>query len=107
MLKHMTFKERVLACVKKLPRGKVVSYGQVAAAAGSPRAARQVGWIMHTLDGQSQIPWWRAVNNKGYLSIRGNEISTKNLQKKLLEKESIIVDKDFNLDMKKYRYNKV
>jgi len=44
------FKDRVLKFVKKIPKGKVVSYGQVAAAAGSPRAARQVGGILRRID---------------------------------------------------------
>ena len=100
-----TFAEKVTLSVKKIPVGKVVSYGQIAAALGSPRAARQVGWALHSLDdSQEKIPWWRVVNNRGYLSIRGNDIATKDLQQSLLEKEGIKVSKEYVVDMKKYRY---
>ncbi len=44
------FRERILQCVSKIPKGKVVSYGQVAAICGSPRAARQVGQVLRNLD---------------------------------------------------------
>ena len=68
-----SFSEKVFVCVKKVPRGKVVSYGQVASMVGKPRAARQVGWALRTLDiADISIPWWRVVNQKGFLSIKGN-----------------------------------
>lgn len=96
------FKEKVIEIVRLVPSGKVVSYGQVAAYAGTPRAAREVGWIMSALG--KEVPWWRVVNNKGYISIRGNQTSDKNIQKKLLEAEGILVSEEFVLDMEKYRY---
>lgn len=128
------FKARVLAFVKLVPKGKVVSYGQVAAAMGSPRAARQVGFVLRSLSVDSLfparihsaletprkgkyrkgepflgfrsevIPWWRVVNNQGIISIKGNWVATKELQKALLEKEGIVVNKNFNLDIKQYRW---
>lgn len=100
----MGFKENVLIAVSAVPRGKVVSYGQVAAACGSPRAARQVGWVLRGLDGDNSIPWWRVINNLGCISIKGNFISTPRLQKDLLEKERIKVSDDFQIDIEKYRY---
>jgi methylated-DNA-protein-cysteine methyltransferase-like protein len=75
----------------------------VAAYAGVPRAAREVGWIMNELGGE--VPWWRVLNNKGYISIRGNATADKELQKKLLEAEGIEVSENFELDMRKYRYS--
>ena len=99
-----SFKDKVFLAVKTIPKGKVMSYGAVAAVIGSPRSARQVGWSLHLLDGSEKVPWWRVVNAEGYLSIRGNMVSTKNLQKKLLEKEGVKVSEDFALDMKKYIY---
>lgn len=101
----MNFKELVKKYVKKVPKGKLVSYGQVAAACGSPRAARQVGWILHTLDGDNSVPWWRVINNAGYISIKGNFYSTPLAQKKLIEDEGIPVSKDFKIDLEKYRYH--
>ena len=101
-----SFNDDVLSLVNKVPKGNVVSYGQVAAALGNPRAAREVGWALHALDGaETDIPWWRVVNKEGYISIRGNDIATKDLQKRLLEKDGVIVDVDYKIDMEKYRYN--
>lgn len=99
------FKARVIAFVKKVPRGRVVSYGQAAAAAGHPKAARQVGGILRGLDiSDGKIPWWRIVNNQGVISIKGNWIATKELQKALLAKEGIKVKKDFSFNIEKHRW---
>ncbi len=100
----MTFKQAVMKQVSKVPKGKLVSYGQVAAACGNPRAARQVGWALHTLDGHNTVPWWRVINTQGYISIKGNFYSTPLAQKKLIEDEGIPVSKDFKIDLEKYRF---
>ncbi|MBI5530029.1 MAG: MGMT family protein [Candidatus Doudnabacteria bacterium] len=103
----MGFKENVIKFLQKVPKGKVVSYGQAAAAAGSPRAARQVGGILRSIDTTAEkVPWWRVVNNGGVISIKGNWTATKDLQKQLLEKEGIKIERDFSLDMEKYRWKK-
>ena len=101
----MNFKEQVIEVVKKIPKGKVVSYGQVAAECGSPRASRQVGWMLHGLDGNNSVPWWRVINNGGYISIKGNIMSTPLAQKNFLESEGVVVSKDLKIDMEKYRYH--
>ncbi len=100
----MNFKDHVIAAVNAVPKGSVVSYGQVAAACGSPRATRQVGWILHGLDGNNKVPWWRVINNLGCISIKGNFYSTPLLQKKLLQKERVKVTEDFQIDIEKYRF---
>jgi methylated-DNA-protein-cysteine methyltransferase-like protein len=98
------FKDRILHIVRSVPKGKVVSYGQVAAYAGLPRAAREVGWILNGLSEAETVPWWRVVNNKGFISIRGNQTADKELQKKLLEADGIEVRDDFVLDIERYRF---
>lgn len=100
----MTFTERVIYIIKKIPKGKVASYGQVAALAGSPGAARQVGFILRssTLD---SLPWWRVINNAGVLSIKGSFEATKSLQKDLLEKEGVEVSEQFTVPIETYRYH--
>lgn len=101
----MSFREKTILFIKKIPKGKVVSYGQVAAAAGSPRAARQVGMILRNMDiSDVKIPWWRVVNNEGIISIKGNWTATKEHQRDLLIKDGIKFDKDFKINMEKYRY---
>jgi methylated-DNA-protein-cysteine methyltransferase related protein len=100
----MTFKEKVIIAVDSIPRGRVVSYGQVAAACGSAGAARMVGGILHGLDGVNDLPWWRVINNQGRISIKGNFYSTPLLQKKLLMKEKVKVTDDFEIDIETYRF---
>ncbi len=97
------FKDRVIQIIRMIPKGKVASYSQIAAYAGLPRAAREVGWILNGIEDAEDVPWWRVVNKKGYLSIRGNLTADKELQKKLLENEGIEVGEDFTLDIKKYQ----
>jgi methylated-DNA-protein-cysteine methyltransferase-like protein len=102
----MNFKTKVIDVILAIPKGKVVSYGQVASMAGSPRAARQVGAILRGNSETKKLPWWRVINNQGMISIKGNWVETKHLQKQLLEKEGIKVSDDFTLDINKYRYAK-
>lgn len=98
------FKKYVLEIVKKVPYGTVVSYGQVALYAGVPRAARQVGWILNQSEGNTEIPWWRVINNAGRITIKGAKYNDAELQRKLLKSEGVEVDDDFNLDIEKYRF---
>lgn len=100
----MDFKRKVLTLIAQVPSGHVASYGQIAAAAGSPRAARQVGGILRALPANTQIPWWRIINNQGHLSIRGNWTADKHLQKKLLTGEGVTVSDDMMVSMDRYRY---
>lgn len=97
------FTDQVIKIVRTIPSGKVVSYGQVALMAGIPRAALQVGWVLHTSGGDGKTPWWRVINNAGRISTRFVEHTT-NLQKKLLEKEGVEVKKNLKIDIEKYRY---
>lgn len=62
--------KRVHALVRRVPRGRVVTYGQVAALLGSPRAARAVGHAMRVCP--AGVPWHRVVNGQGAISRRGN-----------------------------------
>jgi methylated-DNA-protein-cysteine methyltransferase-like protein len=101
----MTFQERVINFIKSVPKGKVVSYGQVASACGSPRAARQIGMILRGLDNnEALVPWWRVINKEGIISIKGNWTATKELQRDLLKKDGIKIDKEFKINMEIYRY---
>src|SRR3989344_569206 len=99
------FRDRVIAIVRMVPYGKVASYGQIALYAGLPRAAREVGWILNSTEGNEDLPWWRVINNKGLISIKGTKTSDpRSLQKKLLEAEGIVVSDNFEVDMTKYRW---
>lgn len=61
-----TFTSRVGKVVRAIPRGKVLSYGEVAARAGAPRAARMVGYALKRLEG---VPWWRVLAADGSISL--------------------------------------
>lgn len=98
------FKENVLKFVSKIPKGKVSSYGKIAALSGSPRAARQVGGILRAFGTNQKLPWWRVVNSKGEISIKGNWEAGKELQKQLLLKEGVSVDNNFQINLKKYEH---
>lgn len=97
------FKDKVVEVINLVPEGKVVSYGQVALFVGIPRAARQVGWILNGLEGSTSVPWWRVVNNTGRISIKGSRYDAED-QRKLLEKEGVIVNDDLTFDISQYRF---
>lgn len=80
---------RVYEVVAKIPRGKVATYGQVAALADMPRAARQVGYALAALrDGSREVPWHRVINASGEISSR-KEPGYEGLQRVLLEREGV------------------
>lgn len=91
------FKQLVEAIVSQIPDGRVMTYGQLAALAGSARAARIVGGIAHY--GDPELPWHRVVNKKGGLAsgYPGGRIA----HKSHLESEGIEVDNDFYIDINK------
>ena len=97
------FKDNVIRAVRIIPKGKVASYGQIATIVGIPRAAIQVGWVLHICGDDGITPWWRVINSKGYISTKCPE-HTPNTQKELLEKDGVSVGKNLSVDMKKYRY---
>ena len=92
-----TFSERVYDVVRRIPAGRVLSYGDVAALLGTPRAARGVGWALNALDGDSSVPWWRVINKRGAISIRHPDVSPK-VQRALLEDEGVRFDADGCVD---------
>lgn len=82
------FASEVYRLVKRCPRGRIVSYGGVAAMLGKPRSARAVGKALNSLPDDSGVPWWRVVNSRGEVSIRGVEHG-EILQRTLLEREGV------------------
>ncbi|MCB1156088.1 MAG: methylated-DNA--[protein]-cysteine S-methyltransferase [Leptospiraceae bacterium] len=102
MNEEITFYTKVYELVKKIPKGRVSSYGRIAALLGQPRAARAVGYALNSLkkhDLQS-VPWQRVINSKGEISFKGDTFRA-NLQKRLLEKEGILFDEKSRVDLKK------
>ena len=96
------FTQRVLDIIKSIPRGKVMTYGLVAKAAGSPRAARQVVRILHSLSQKEKLPWHRVINSEGKIALKSKE--GYEIQKALLLKEKIKFDLSGKIDLDKYQY---
>ncbi|MBD5632611.1 MAG: MGMT family protein [Clostridia bacterium] len=97
----MNFFESVYQFVKTVPCGKVVSYGDVAKAIGSPRASRQVGWALHCNPEQGVIPCHRVVFRDGSLTD-GFAFGGREVQKAMLVAEGVEVSDDFKVDLNKY-----
>ncbi|WP_079509176.1 MGMT family protein [Mesobacillus jeotgali] len=81
------FTKKVITIIKKIPYGKVMTYGQIAKAAGSPGAARQVVRILHSMAEKYNLPWHRVINAKGEIAFRNEEMFL--TQKSMLESEGI------------------
>ena len=96
------FTEEVIRIIKHIPRGKVMTYGQIAGEAGSPRGARQLVRILHSMSEKYDLPWHRVMNAKGELPNIGGMKPFR--QKSLLEAEGVEVSEDFKIDLSKYRY---
>ena len=82
---------KIYAVVRRIPRGRVASYGQIAALAGFPGRARQVGYALHALTAGSGVPWQRVLNSRGEVSLPPSE-GAGGLQRALLEKEGVAFD---------------
>jgi methylated-DNA-protein-cysteine methyltransferase-like protein len=80
---------RIYAVVSRIPRGRVATYGQVAALAGLPRHARLVGYALNVLPAASAVPWHRVLNAKGRVSLRSNGLGHDELQAHLLRREGV------------------
>ncbi|KZR57030.1 DNA methyltransferase [Bacillus badius] len=94
------FTAEVIRILKEIPSGCVVTYGQVARMAGSPRAARQVVRILHSMSRKYQLPWHRVVNAKGEIAVP--DADSRQWQRSLLEKEGIVFTKDGRVDWKQF-----
>ncbi len=96
------FYQAVYAWVREVPRGRVVTYGQVATYLGSPRAARAVGYALAHLDDGS-VPWHRVVNADGRISV-GGRVDRPGEQLRRLRREGVRFDADERICLKRYRY---
>jgi methylated-DNA-protein-cysteine methyltransferase-like protein len=95
---------RIYRVVAKIPRGKVATYGQVAALAEMPRAARQVGYALAALrDDAKGVPWQRVINSKGEISARF-EPGFEDLQRVLLEQEGVRFNAQGRVDLDKVQW---
>lgn len=94
----MGFFERVYEIVRKIPVGKVATYGQIARLAGEPRKSKIVGWALHSNPYKGDVPCHRVVNRHGELA-GGFAFGGKEAQKDLLIKEGIIFDMNEKINL--------
>ncbi|MGG3560677.1 MGMT family protein [Neobacillus rhizosphaerae] len=96
------FTENVVTIIRSIPEGKVMTYGQIARLAGSPRAARQVVRILHSMSKKHRLPWHRVVNVKGQIALQEDEAY--NEQVLSLEAEGVQVGLGGVIDLEKYQW---
>jgi methylated-DNA-protein-cysteine methyltransferase-like protein len=93
--------EQIYEVIRRIPPGRVATYGQIARLAGMPRDARTVGWALRAMPEGSDVPWQRVINAQGRISFRpGSEGAA--LQQAMLEDEGIVFDRDGRVNLKVY-----
>lgn len=100
------FYEQVYAVVRRIPRGKVTSYGRIAKMLGRPRAARAVGYALNALKDEQlsaakKVPWQRVINSQGRISIVNREHGAQEQAARLRE-EGVEVGPDLRVDLSVY-----
>lgn len=94
---------RIYAVIKRVPRGRVATYGQVAALAGLGGHARQVGYALSALPEGSRVPWHRVINAKGEVSPR-SEPGIDSEQRCLLEAEGVRFDQKDRVSLARFQW---
>lgn len=97
------FTERAVKIIASIPPGSVMTYGQIAALAGSPRGARQIVRILHSMSQKYKLPWHRVINAKGKIGLQDRD--SMNLQKMLLEGEGVAVSEAGEIDLERYQHH--
>jgi methylated-DNA-protein-cysteine methyltransferase related protein len=97
------FTEKVISIIRNVPSGKVMTYGQVARQAGSPRGARQVARILHSMSAKHNLPWHRIVNAEGKIVLTDEE--GRFTQRALLVEEGVEVSPNGQVDLELYGHS--
>ncbi|MBW2241536.1 MAG: MGMT family protein [Deltaproteobacteria bacterium] len=95
--------KKIYRVVRRIPRGRVATYGQIAELADLPRQARQVGYALHALPHGSTVPWQRVVNARGEVSARSVP-GTEPLQRAILEAEGVVFSAAGKIDLTRFRW---
>ena len=95
--------ERIYAIVRRIPAGKVATYGQIARLAGLAGHARQVGYALHAQVDEADVPWHRVINAKGEISKRANPDDEK-IQREFLEDEGVEFDEYARVSLSRYQW---
>jgi methylated-DNA-protein-cysteine methyltransferase-like protein len=95
--------EKIYAVVRRIPPGRVATYGQIAHLAGLPGRARQVGYALHGVGAESSLPWHRVINGRGEISRRSNPGGDE-IQRLFLEDEGVCFDLRGRIDLARYQW---
>ncbi len=90
--------------VESIPEGRVATYGQIAMLAGKPGRARLVGHALGSLDGDTEVPWYRVVNAGGTISRRGLGDS-EHMQRILLHAEGVEFSGAGRIDLRRFQWD--
>jgi len=96
-------RQRIYAVVRRIPRGRVATYGQVAFLAGLPGHARQVGYALAALEDGSRMPWHRVLNAQGGISLRKTP-GWDDVQRQLLRREGVAFDRSGRTSLRRYQW---
>lgn len=102
-LDRQNFFRQVYDLVAQIPLGMVATYGQIATLLGHPQAARTVGWALHMLPEDTDVPWQRVINSAGRISIPDPEMAHE--QRARLVEEGIVFDERGYTDLRKYLWD--
>jgi len=92
---------KIYSVVRQIPRGRLATYGQIARLAGLAGHARQVGYALHALLENSDVPWQRVINARGEISLRSDPYSH-DIQRQLLEEEGVFPDLNGRYSLSRY-----
>lgn len=97
--------KKILTAIRRVPKGKVASYGEIARRAGNPGAARMVAWLLHSASKKYRLPWHRIICAKGKISfpLFSEDFES---QKTRLEREGVEVSMSGAIDLKKFGWKK-
>src|SRR5262245_29233702 len=93
--------QRIYAIVRRIPRGRIATYGQVAQLAGLGGHARQVGYALNSLDAGSRLPWHRVLNAQGRVSMRA-EPGGDRVPRAPLQREGVQFDRTGRADLDRF-----
>lgn len=96
---------KIYAVIRRIPHGRVATYGQVAALAGLPRRARLVGQSLRSTPDGVEVPWQRVVNAQGTVSPRGGLGWEEGYQRHLLEEEGVVFSKSGRIDLDRFGWD--
>jgi methylated-DNA-protein-cysteine methyltransferase related protein len=94
--------ERIWAAVRRIPRGRVATYGQIAALAGFPKQPRLAGYALHQLPSATRLPWHRVINAQGRISFPRGSAAFRE-QKQRLEADGVAFVGG-RVDLERYRW---